>query len=100
LTNELTDKFTPRANYSSACVLTLLGNALSKADSEATRLAAAGYGISAAILFVAFVITTFPYTDTLSAMLEPMNRSVVCQHQQMRILPTWLLDESVSTVFY
>lgn len=48
-------------------------------------LFAAGYAMFAALLFTAFVTTTFPYADTLSALLEPMNLRLVCQRQDMRL---------------
>ena len=44
----------------------------------------AGYGVFAAILFVAFVTTSFPYADTISALLAPMNLKVVFQRQAMK----------------
>jgi type II secretion system protein N len=43
----------------------------------------AGYGVFAAILFVAFVIASFPYADTISAFVAPMRMKVVFQRQEM-----------------
>jgi type II secretion system protein N len=48
------------------------------------RLLLAGYGVFAAILFVAFVTATFPYADTISALVAPMRMKVVFQEQEMR----------------
>src|SRR5215469_4483669 len=47
------------------------------------RLWMAGYVIFAAILFVAFVSISFPYTDTISALLAPMGVKVVSARQAM-----------------
>jgi type II secretion system protein N len=44
----------------------------------------AGYGIFAATLFAAFITTSFPYADTLSALLEPMELKMVCQRQDIK----------------
>jgi type II secretion system protein N len=43
----------------------------------------AGYGVFAVILFVAFVIASFPYADTISAFVAPMRMKVVFQRQEM-----------------
>jgi type II secretion system protein N len=43
----------------------------------------AGYGAFAAILFAAFAATSFPYADTISALLASMNMKVVFQRQAM-----------------
>jgi type II secretion system protein N len=47
------------------------------------RLLLAGYGVFAAILFVAFVTASFPYADTISAFVAPMRMKVVFQRQEM-----------------
>jgi len=47
------------------------------------RLLLAGYGVFAAILFVAFVTASFPYADTISALVVPMRMKVVFQRQEM-----------------
>jgi type II secretion system protein N len=47
------------------------------------RLRLAGYGVFAAILFFAFVTASFPYADTLSALIAPMSMKVVFQRQAM-----------------
>ena len=47
------------------------------------RLLLAGYGVFAAILFVAFVTANFPYADTISALVAPMRMKVVFQRQEM-----------------
>jgi type II secretion system protein N len=47
-------------------------------------LRAAGYGLFAAILFAAFITMSFPYADTLSALLEPMNLRMVCEGQDLK----------------
>jgi hypothetical protein len=44
----------------------------------------AGYGIFAATLFAAFITTSFPYADTLSALLEPMKLKMVCERQDIK----------------
>jgi len=49
-----------------------------------SRLMLAGYGVFAAILFVTFATTSFPYADTISALLAPMNMKVVFKRQAMR----------------
>lgn len=49
-----------------------------------SHLPLAGYGVFAAILFVAFVTTSFPYADTISALLAPMSMKVVYQRQAMK----------------
>jgi type II secretion system protein N len=41
------------------------------------------YGIFAGILFLSFVTASFPYADTISAMLAPMKLRVVFQSQSM-----------------
>jgi type II secretion system protein N len=43
----------------------------------------AGYGAFAAILFVAFVTASFPYADTISALVAPMSMKLVFQRQKM-----------------
>src|SRR5712692_2088051 len=43
----------------------------------------AGYGVFAAILFVAFITASFPYADTISALVAPMRLKVVFQKQEM-----------------
>jgi type II secretion system protein N len=47
------------------------------------RLLLAGYGVFAALLFVAFVAASFPYTDTISALVAPIRMKVVFQKQEM-----------------
>lgn len=47
------------------------------------RLLLAGYGVFAAILFVAFVMASFPYADTISALVAPMRMKVVFQRKAM-----------------
>jgi type II secretion system protein N len=47
------------------------------------RLLLAGYGVFAAILFVTFVTASFPYADTISALVAPMRMKVVFQRQEM-----------------
>jgi type II secretion system protein N len=43
----------------------------------------AGYGVFAALLFVAFVTASFPYADTISSLVAPMRMRVVFQRQEM-----------------
>ncbi len=43
----------------------------------------AGYGLFAALLFVAFVTASFPYGDTISAIVAPMRLKIVFQAQRM-----------------
>jgi type II secretion system protein N len=47
------------------------------------RLLLAGYGVFAALLFVAFLTASFPYADTISALAAPMRMKVVFQQQEM-----------------
>lgn len=47
------------------------------------RLLKAGYGVFAAILFVAFVTASFPYGDTISALVAPLKIKVVYRSQAM-----------------
>jgi len=47
------------------------------------HLLLAGYGVFAAILFVAFITANFPYADTISALVAPMRMKVVFQRQEM-----------------
>jgi type II secretion system protein N len=49
-----------------------------------SRLVLGGYGFFAAILFVVFVSTSFPYADTISAVLAPMSMKVVFQRQSVK----------------
>lgn len=48
-----------------------------------SRLLLAGYGVFAALLFVAFVTASFPYADTISVLVAPMRMKVVFQRQEM-----------------
>ncbi|MBV8451895.1 MAG: type II secretion system protein GspN [Deltaproteobacteria bacterium] len=59
------------------------------------HLLRAGYGMFAAILFVAFVTASFPYADTISALVAPMRMKVVFQRQKMRF-PVGARLENVS----
>jgi type II secretion system protein N len=43
----------------------------------------AGYGVFAAILFVGFVLASFPYADTLSVLLAPVRLKVVFERKAM-----------------
>jgi type II secretion system protein N len=47
------------------------------------RLLLAGYGVLAAILFVAFLTASFPYAETISALAAPLRMKVVFQQQEM-----------------
>ena len=47
------------------------------------HLLLAGYLVFAAILFVAFIAFSFPYADTITALLAPMRLKVVFQSQEM-----------------
>ena len=47
------------------------------------RLLLAGYGVFAALMFVAFVTASFPYADAISALVAPMRMKVVFQRQEM-----------------
>jgi len=49
-----------------------------------SRLLLGMYGFFAAILFVVFVSNSFPYVDTISALLAPMSMKVVFQRQSLK----------------
>src|SRR5690349_12123386 len=44
-----------------------------------------GYGLFAALLFVALVSATFPYLDIISAVLAPMGLKLVSEEQRMNL---------------
>jgi type II secretion system protein N len=47
------------------------------------RILLVGYGMFAVILFLAFVIASFPYADSISSLLAPMRIKLVFQKQAM-----------------